>query len=1104
MLAEIIGRGGPGVAAHTVPTLLICAAILLLGMMLLFREKAATVRDLRHRIDFENLITSISTRFINVDPEKIDQAIDQALETIGRFCEVDRSYLFLLSPDRSTVSNTHEWTAPGTPREISSLQNVSADRAPWFMRQLAQGKIVYVPRVAALPPGAQYGREILAGRGVKSAVFVPMIDTGAPVGFLGLDCVRCEKAWSRDTVALLRIAGEIFENAIRRKTTEEAMHHGEREIKQTISLLRSTLESTADGILVIDKSGKIVSFNQRFVQLWGLPEEILKSRDDRRALDFVLEQLVDPDSFRSRVEELYANPTAESSDILRFKDGRVFERLSIPQWLDGVPEGRVWSFRDVTDRHRTHDQLKRRDAVLQAVGLAAKRFLTAPNWRTSIDEVLECLGGATGVSRVYIYEAYAGANGKLLNRLRFEWAAEGIRRHLGDQRFQKIEAQAGFEEWNRLLMQGEVVQRHETTSTPEQKQLMNGLNVRSMIVVPILVPGRLWGVIGFTDSVSVREWSASEIEALKTAADTLAAAIQRETVGEALQASEQRFRQLFERNLAGVYRTTLDGKILDCNDAFARIFGFHTREELLGHGAEELYFEPSHRSKFLELLREKKGLSNLEFCLKRHDGTPVWVLENVNILEPENGEQAVLEGTLIDITDRKSAEQQIAHQAYHDALTGLPNRMLFQDRLTIALAHAQRLGEHVAVLFVDLDQFKLVNDTLGHTAGDLLLQAVGDRLLDVVRSEDTVARIGGDEFTLLLSDLHIEETAAKVAQKLLNVIAEPFAIEDQQLFITASLGIALYPSDGIDAETLLKNADSAMYRAKELGRNNYQLCTPAMNKRALERLSLENAMRRGIERKEFVLYYQPQLNLATDRIVAFEALIRWQHPDRGLLLPKDFIGVAEDTRLIVPLGEWVIEEACRQIREWQIFLPTLRVAVNLSARQFQQRELIRHVQRVLALNDLDASLLDLEITESVAMQNVEITMSMLNDLREMGVGLSIDDFGTGHSSLSYLKRLPLDAVKIDQVFIRDVIRDPGTASIVSGMIWMAHALKLRVVAEGVETLEQQEFLQRQGCEDIQGYVFSRPLSSETISSWLVRSGGDATSFPRHPLAELSM
>ena len=1103
MIAELVSRGGPGVAVHTVPALLVCTAILLLGMMLMIREKAATVRHLRHRLEFEDLITSISTRFINLQPDKIDEAIDHALATIGRFCQVDRSYLFLLSPDGSTVSNTHEWTAPGTQPEISNLTNVPVDRAPWFMRQLSRGESVYVPRVSALPPDAKFGRKLLENRGVKSAIFVPMLYGGEPIGFLGLDCVRCENAWSKETVALLRIAGEIFGNAIRRKTTEVIIQEGEREIRQTISLLQSTLDSTADGILVIDRNGKIVSYNQRFAQLWGLPEEILEARDDRRAIEFVLGQLTDPESFTRKIEELYANPAAESFDILRFKDGRIIERVSNPQWLDGVPEGRVWSFRDVTERYQAQERLRRRDAVLHAVGLAAERFLTTPDWRAAINEVLERLGGATSVSRVYIYEAYAGPGGQELNRLRYEWSAPGIPTHLGDERFQRIEVQPGFVEWYERLKRGEVVQGHETSFTPAQRELMAGVNVRSMIVIPIMVGEDLWGTIGFTDSVNVRDWSAGETEALKTAADTLAAAIQREAVGEALQASEKRFRQLFERNLAGVYRTTLDGRILDCNDAFARIFGFLSREELFGQAAEELYFEPSHRTKFLELLREKKSLSNLELCMKRRDESPVWVLENVSILEPEN-EEAVLEGTLIDITDRKRAEQQIAHQAYHDALTGLPNRMLFQDRLTVALAHAQRLGGHVAVIFLDLDQFKRVNDTLGHTAGDLLLQAVGDRLLEALRSGDTVARIGGDEFTLLLADLQTEEMAGMVAQKLLKIIAEPFVIEGQQLFVTASLGVALYPSDGIDAETLLKNADSAMYRSKELGRNTYQLCSPDMNRRALERLSLENAMRRGIEKREFVLYYQPQLNLDSGRIVAFEALIRWQHPQRGLLTPKDFIGVAEDTRLILPLGDWVIEEACRQICEWQKFIPTLRVAVNLSARQFQQRELMRHVQRVLSQNDLDASLLDLEITESVAMQNVEVTLMLLNDLREMGVGLSMDDFGTGHSSLSYLKRLPLNALKIDQMFIRDVIRDSGTATIVSGMIWMAHALQLRVVAEGVETVEQLEFLRRQRCEDIQGFVFSKPVPAETISSWLVHTGGDATSFPRSPRVEVSM
>jgi diguanylate cyclase (GGDEF)-like protein len=442
-------------------------------------------------------------------------------------------------------------------------------------------------------------------------------------------------------------------------------------------------------------------------------------------------------------------------------------------------------------------------------------------------------------------------------------------------------------------------------------------------------------------------------------------------------------------------------------------------------------------------------------------------------------------GTAFDVTDRKRVEEQIQYQAYHDALTGLPNRMLFLDRLQIALAHARRQGGQPAVLFLDLDDFKVINDTLGHATGDRLLQGLAERLIVSVREDDTVARMGGDEFTLLLPNVGRMEDAARLAGKLLEAVAQPFQIDGQDLFVTTSVGVSLYPGDGEDAETLLKNADRAMYRAKEMGRNNYQLFAPALNVRAVNRLSLETRLRRALEREEFVLHYQPQVNLATRRIVGLEALIRWQEGDGRLLEPAEFIPVAEEARLILPLGQWILRAACQQARAWQDQgLPEVRLAVNLSARQFQQQDLIRSVFFAVRDAGLPARRLELEITESAAMLNVDRTIGMLHGLRDMGVRISMDDFGTGHSSLSYLKRFPIDAVKIDQSFVRDMTSDPSDAAIVKAIVAMAHSLGLNVVAEGVETLAQADFLRRTGCDEMQGFLVGRPLPADEVTETL--------------------
>jgi diguanylate cyclase (GGDEF)-like protein len=432
-------------------------------------------------------------------------------------------------------------------------------------------------------------------------------------------------------------------------------------------------------------------------------------------------------------------------------------------------------------------------------------------------------------------------------------------------------------------------------------------------------------------------------------------------------------------------------------------------------------------------------------------------------------------------------EETILHLAYHDALTDLPNRTLFEDRLTVALAQAHRRNQMLPVMFLDLDRFKQVNDMAGHATGDELLRRVAERLAGLVREGDTVARVGGDEFTLLFPEVAGAEDTMEIAERVLKVFQQPWVLDGHEFHVTTSVGIAMYPNDGEDAESLLRNADTAMYRAKEQGRNNYQLYTPAMNARIAERLAVENSLRHGLVSGEFAVHYQPQVNIDTGQIVGAEALVRWQHPERGLVLPAEFIPVAEETGLIVPLGEWVLRTACAQNRAWQeAGLPPLRVAVNLSARQFQQRDLKSMVAQVLEETGLDPHCLQLEITEGVAMQDAEFTITMLRELRGMGIQIAIDDFGTGHSSLSYLRRLPIDVVKIDRSFVCDLTTDPNDAAIASTIVAMAHNLKLKVIAEGVETEEQLTFLKEQQCDEFQGYLFSKPVPAEKLEKIVVQ------------------
>jgi len=440
--------------------------------------------------------------------------------------------------------------------------------------------------------------------------------------------------------------------------------------------------------------------------------------------------------------------------------------------------------------------------------------------------------------------------------------------------------------------------------------------------------------------------------------------------------------------------------------------------------------------------------------------------------------------------ERKRYQVQLEHQANYDALTGLPNRNLLHDRLKQAV-YAQRTPRNIAVVFMDLDHFKFVNDSLGHSVGDKLLKAMGERLRSVLREGDTVGRVGGDEFVLILNDQSNEEVIFRAMQRISAKVAEPIVIDGKELYVTCSAGISLYPQDGPDVDTLLKNADAAMYRAKEHGRSNFQFYTSEMNERVNERLALEGALRRALERGELVLHYQQKVDLKSGAIIGAEALVRWLHPEWGLVRPARFISLAEDTGLIVPLGEWVLREACRQARAWldQGLEPGC-VSVNLSARQFRQQDLVRVVSRVLEETRLDPARLEMELTESMVMHNVEQAVATLQGLKSLGVRLSVDDFGTGYSSLAYLKDLPIDALKIDRSFVRDIGAgaEEGEGVLAQAIISLGHNLHLKVVAEGVETDAQVRFLKRHGCDEVQGFLYGEPVAPEAHARLLERAG----------------
>ncbi|MGX9715393.1 putative bifunctional diguanylate cyclase/phosphodiesterase [Janthinobacterium lividum] len=525
------------------------------------------------------------------------------------------------------------------------------------------------------------------------------------------------------------------------------------------------------------------------------------------------------------------------------------------------------------------------------------------------------------------------------------------------------------------------------------------------------------------------------------------------------------------------------------NPAFERITGY-TAGEVIGQRLEDLQGPEQGRQDMHAItaaLREQREGKAIVRNFRK-DGSSYWSELFVAPVRDDGDGDGALSHFVVaqyDISTVMRFEQEMEFQARHDILTGLANRALLRERLEQAMAVTRRSGLPLWVVFIDLDRFKFVNDTLGHDAGDLVLKSVAERLRDATREVDTVARLGGDEFVLLLPQHGNGEPGAAILQRIQDAVAQPLQLGEYEFFLSCCMGVAVYPDDGDDADTLIKHADIAMYRAKEQGRGNWQFYASGMNAGTLERLGLESELRHALERGQFHLEYQPQLDLASGAVVGMEALLRWQHPQLGRIPPASFIGLAEEMGLITPIGDWVLRTACAQTRAWQLAgHGPLRLAVNLSARQFKQRNLLHAVAQALAETGLDAAHLELELTESMVMHNVEQATAIMANLKALGVQLSIDDFGTGYSSLAYLRHFPIDVLKIDKTFVSDITHSDDDAAIVRAIISLAHSLRLKVIAEGVETEQQLAFLRQQGCDQMQGYLFSRPLAAPAFEALL--------------------
>lgn len=681
------------------------------------------------------------------------------------------------------------------------------------------------------------------------------------------------------------------------------------ELEKSLSLLRATLESTADGIMMVNGKGQVVDWNQKFVEMWRIPSHMLESGTESIGFEYILQQLSNPEAVIADVKYLYENPEWQGElPVLHFKDGRIFERFTQPQRIGAEIVGRVYSFRDITQKLLEEDELRIRERAIEA-------------------------------------------------------------------------------------------------------------STHGVVILDISKP-------------------------------------------------------------------TLP--IIYVNKAFERITGYSERQ-ILGqnltflHGNQMEHVNHKRINLAIKELREE----TVELESYRRNGEVFWAEVSVAPVRDSFDNVKHYVCILNDVTQRREMEQQLIQQATHDSLTELPNRVLLIDRVDQAILQAKKKGSMLGFLFLDLDHFKMTNDTLGHSIGDRLLQAVSNRLLIATDDFDTVCRLGGDEFVILLQDVASELQAQQKAEEILESIAKPFQIDQHNLKVTGSIGISYFPKDGDDYESLMKSADLSMYHAKDSGRNTYRTYDKEMNMRIINRMQLDNALRDSLKKNEFHLVYQPFINLATNKVIGFEALLRWHSHILGDVPPNEFISMAEENGLILDIGMWVLKEACSQLVRWHAQgYDHLTVAVNISGRQFRQAHLSQLIEKILLETGLPARFLELELTESLLVDNVKHAVETMYELKDMGTKLVIDDFGTGYSSLSYLKQFPVDKLKIDRSFISELVNRENDAAITRAIINLGHSLNLEVLAEGVETDLQREFIVQHGCDYAQGYYFSMPKKPEELKEFI--------------------
>lgn len=856
----------------------------------------------------------------------------------------------------------------------------------------------------------------------------------------------------------------------------------ELQLRHTENLLRNLIDASPDCISFKDANNRWIEANNSSLALFQLHPQEYQLKTDLELAD-----LSDPafkEAFnQSKISDeraWHAGEAIRDEEVIALPHGgeKVLDVIKVPLFNDdGSRQGLVTLGRDITERKMAEGHLRDRSAILDALISCDWLLHSAESWETVADTVLQQLCLALRFSRASILKNndINSANTSAHSKILYKWSAPGL--ITLDRKLEAINFNdERLKRWKDILQHGDPVFGDISDLPSNERKILKQHDTQSIAIIPLFSDKEWWGNIIIERCYGLIKTTPQELGSLMAVGRSLGVAIQRESAGKRLNQAKIAFDSATE----GIMIIDDNAHIIAINKGFTDITGF-TEVEVFGSTPKALHIDNHDLWRILL----DHGKWSGEVSNQRKNGDLYQASLTLTVVKNKEGRIVNYVGVFADITESKRSQIRLHELVNHDPLTGLPNRRLLNELLEYSIKRAERDNNQIALLFIDLDRFKTINDSLGHQVGDKLLYEASSRISQSMRESDVVARLGGDEFVVMMDTINQAEDAALVAQKIIHALQIEFIIDGKEIFTSASVGISIFPKDGEDVDSLIKAADIAMYQVKNKGKNSHCFYSDDLSKSALERFNMENQLRRALERNQFEVYYQPQVSLITGDIIGAEALIRWNHPELGLVSPAKFIPVAEETGLIVQIGEWVLRQAALQAMRWIADGYAIQwVSVNVSVVQIMRSNFADTVYGMLIETDCDPSILELEITESTVMHNTEYVIDTFNQIKQLGLRLAIDDFGTGYSSLSNLKRLPLDKIKIDQSFVRGLPEDSDDAAIAHAINAMARSLGFTVIAEGVETLAQAEFLQIMGCEEAQGYLYSKPVPTAEFTKLL--------------------